>query len=393
MKKIIYTLTAVLLLASCKSIDKMIESGKYDEALRFGVDKLRGEKNKKTKYVKGLEKAYAKLNRQDLNEINHLKLSGHRNSYDRIVDIYQNMERRQNYVIPLLPLISEDGYLAEVKIVDYSKPIHQASLDASERHYKSGIRHLKLYRETGNKKEARTAFRQFEDAQNYFPDYKESQSLKSEAYELGQSRILIEPYAQGSNIAFDHTMDIISQINIARLNNKWEKFYTQDNGNMTFNYIATMEVTDIIPGRERERMNSFTETKEVIDGQVPLRDLAGKIVKDTSGNTIYTDKRIQVSAFISEMEREKIAHMNGRLVIIDAVDNIHVNTLPINVTHEFRDYSCTFRGDKRALTDPKFKRMKTNCAPFPSDYDITTDLAYAYKSAAEEGLRKQYFIN
>ncbi len=121
MKKITYLLTAMLLISSCRSIDKMIESGNYDQALRFGVDKLRGEKNKKTKYVRGLERAYHKLNDRDLKEIKSLRLSGNRNNFDRIVDVYKRLEYRQNYVLPLLPLISKDGYLAEIKInsLDY----------------------------------------------------------------------------------------------------------------------------------------------------------------------------------------------------------------------------------------------------------------------------------
>lgn len=391
MKKIIYTLTAILLISSCKSIDKMIESGNYDQALRYGVDKLRGEKNKKTKYVKGLEKAYAKLNRQDLNEINHLKNSGKRNNYDRIVDLYHKMEDRQNYVMPLLPLISKDDYLAEIKIVDYSDLIKEASLAASEKHYVIAMKHLKSARETGNKIEARNAFNQFEDAQYYFADYKDSYELKKEAYELGQSRILIEAYTRGSNIAFDHTLDIISQVNISKLNNKWEKFYVQDNGSIQFNYIATLEISDIVPGREREHLHTYTETKEIKAGKIPIKDKKGNVLTDTSGNILYTDKFKEVSAFISEMEREKIAHMNGRLVIVEAIDNIHINTIPINVTHEFRDYSCVFRGDKRALSKPTSNRIKNSCEPFPTDYEITSLMAYTYKTAAEKSLDKQYF--
>ena len=286
MKKIIYILSAIVLLASCKSIDKMIESGNYDQALRYGVDKLRGEKNKKTKYVKGLEKAYAKLNRQDLNQIKHLELSGSRNNLDRIVDIYHNMERRQNYVLPLLPLISEDGYLAEIKVVDYSGTIHEASLAAADKHYELGLKFLNSAKTTGNKIDARNAHNHFEDAQSYFSDYKNSFELIQEAYELGQSRVLIESYTKGSNVAFDHTLDIISEIKIHRLNNKWEKFYIQDNGSMLFDYVATLEVNEIVPGIERESVHSFVETKEIIDGQVTVKDQNGNIMTDTLGNTL-----------------------------------------------------------------------------------------------------------
>lgn len=393
MKRFIYILTTLLLITSCKSIEKMVESGQYDRALKYGVDKLRGEKNKKTKYVKGLEKAYAKLNGQDLRDIKRLELSGKNNRYDRIVSIYQNMEDRQSYVMPLLPLISENGYLAEIKITDYTEIIHQSSVAASNHHYTRAIKHLNIAKEYGDKIEARNAYEMFEDAQFYFSDYKDSYTLQQEAYKLGQSRILVEQYTHGSNIAFEHTMDIISQINVSRLNSKWEKFYLQEAENTTYSYVATMEVIDILPGIERERLHTFTETNRVIDGEVPMKDRSGKVMTDTLGNIIYTDRYIDVTATISEIQREKIAQMNGRLVIVDALNNQQINSIPITITHEFSDYACTFNGDERALSEPTNKRMKVNVDPFPSDYEITTTMAYAYKSAAEEKLERHYFKN
>jgi len=391
MKKINFILLAIFILTSCRSIDKMIESGNYDQALRFGVDKLRGEKNKKTKYVRGLEKAFAKLNNQDLNEINHLRQSGQRNRYDRIVDLYQGMEDRQNYVMPLLPLISKDGYLAKIKIVDYSTLISEAALKATEQHYTHATLLLDNAKRTGNKTEARNAYDSFSDVQLYHDDYKDTYRLKEEAYHLGQSRILVEAYTGGSNIAFDHTLDIISQVDIQRLNNKWEKFYIHDNGNLQYNYIATLEVQNILPGQERERVHTYTETKEIIDGQIPVIDHLGNTVTDTLGNVLYTDKFKEISAFVSEIQREKIAAMNGRLVIVDAVNNIHINTIPINITHEFRDYARTFKGDRRALADATFNQLKPHCLPFPSDYEITTIMAYSYKEAAEASLNNHRF--
>jgi hypothetical protein len=367
----------------------MVESGNYDQALRYGVDKLRGEKNKKTKYVKGLEKAYAKLNLRDQSKINHLKLSGQRNSLDRIVDLYKVMEQRQDYVLPLLPLISEDDYLAKIKIKDYSVLINEASREASEKHYTIAIKYLESARQTNNRLDARSAYTELEEAQYYFTDYKDSYDLKKEAYELGQSRILIEAYAKGSNIAFEHTMDIINEIGISKLNTKWEKFYMQDNGNIPFNYIATIEVSDIMPGLERERYDSYTETKTIVDGKIPFRNRSGTIMRDTSGNIIYNDKFKEVEAYIEELRREKIAKMNGRIVIIDALDNTLINSVPINITHEFRDYSRTYKGDQRAL--PTNKILKSRCDVFPSDYEITSTMAYAYKAAAEESLNNQFF--
>jgi hypothetical protein len=69
MRTLLYTLIFTLALVSCKSIETMVEKGEYEKAFSHAVDKLAGEKNKKTKYVKGLEKAYIELNSKDLKKL------------------------------------------------------------------------------------------------------------------------------------------------------------------------------------------------------------------------------------------------------------------------------------------------------------------------------------
>jgi hypothetical protein len=391
MKKILYILTAIMIFTSCRSIDKMIESGNYDQALRYGVDKLRGEKNKKTRYVKGLQKAYVKLNKTDLDKIARIKVLNNKNSMDRIVEIYQKIENRQSYVYPLLPLISEDGYVATIKIKDYTSAINRSMKAASEVHYQYALDYLIRAKKNNDKISARKAYSELTEAINYFDTYKDSYNLKLKAYELGQTNILIEPYLSGSNAAFYHTGEIISQLQLNKLNSNWTKYYTEEHGE-DIDYVATIEVSKIVPGNEKERFNSFTETKEVNDGKIPLKSKDGAIVKDTMGNTIYIEKRILVTANVEELIREKTAQMSGKVVILDAKNNRLINTIPINVTYIFEDYSCIFRGDKRAITNKYNKRIKEQCAPFPTDFDMTTQLAHAYKEAAQKSIKAERLI-
>jgi hypothetical protein len=391
MKKILYILTAIMIFTSCRSIDKMIESGNYDQALRYGVDKLRGEKNKKTRYVKGLQKAYVKLNKTDLDKIARIKVLNNKNSMDRIVEIYQKIENRQSYVYPLLPLISEDGYVATIKIKDYTSAINRSMKAASEVHYQYALDYLIRAKKNNDKISARKAYSELTEAINYFDTYKDSYNLKLKAYELGQTNILIEPYLSGSNAAFYHTGEIISQLQLNKLNSNWTKYYTEEHGE-DIDYVATIEVSKVVPGNEKERFNSFTETKEVNDGKIPLKSKDGAIVKDTMGNTIYIEKRILVTANVEELIREKTAQMSGKVVILDAKNNRLINTIPINVTYIFEDYSCIFRGDKRAITNKYNKRIKEHCAPFPTDFDMTTQLAHAYKEAAQKSIKAERLI-
>ena len=61
MKTVFYTFVLLAGLSSCKSVGKMVEKGEYDKAFNYAISKLEGEKNKKTEYVKALEKAFSKI--------------------------------------------------------------------------------------------------------------------------------------------------------------------------------------------------------------------------------------------------------------------------------------------------------------------------------------------
>lgn len=75
MKTILYTTISIffLITTACKSVDKLVDQGRYDEAIVLATKKLAGKKNKKTKHVRALEKAFAKVNERDLLHITHLK--------------------------------------------------------------------------------------------------------------------------------------------------------------------------------------------------------------------------------------------------------------------------------------------------------------------------------
>ncbi|MBT8189816.1 MAG: hypothetical protein KJO29_05265, partial [Bacteroidia bacterium] len=72
MKNLLYIVLGLVLISSCRSIEKMVDQGQYDEAILFAAEKLAGKKNKKTKYVKGLEEAFAKITRHEMSLIERL---------------------------------------------------------------------------------------------------------------------------------------------------------------------------------------------------------------------------------------------------------------------------------------------------------------------------------
>ena len=55
-----------LVLSSCGSIDKLVESGNYEEAVRLAQNRLTGKQKKNPKYVLALETAFNQVTASDM---------------------------------------------------------------------------------------------------------------------------------------------------------------------------------------------------------------------------------------------------------------------------------------------------------------------------------------
>ena len=131
MRTLIYTLIAVLALSSCKSVDKLVKKGKYEEAFLYSLSHFKTSKKRKTEDVKALEWASSALLEKDLSEIEKLSVDSRPENHSRIVRKYENIIHRQSSLRVLLPIISEDGYEAKFIFTDYTEHIRKASNHAA----------------------------------------------------------------------------------------------------------------------------------------------------------------------------------------------------------------------------------------------------------------------
>lgn len=384
MKNLLYIIAFTALITSCKSIEKMIDSGNYEEAYRYAIDKLTGEKNKKTKYVKALEKAYHNLNEQDLKEITRLQSNGSVTALARVVNTYERMEARQIYISPLLPLISQEGYLANIKQNNFLPQIITAQKKVSDLHFAKAEATI-IHGRLGHKQAARQAYEHYNNANLYFDNYRGAEYKMHEAYDLGQTYILIENYVPGNNGLYYHASSILNQYNANNINTLWRKYVGPLSTKERIDYIATIEIEHINSGTERERHNSFTETKKVVTGQkkVPKK----KQTVDTVQQYTIIDIETNVTAQVDELFRKKSSELHGRITVIQNKTQQHISTIPLTIAHLFEDYALKITGDQRALVPDVINRHKDYCAPFPSDYDMVTVLTESFSRASIQALQ------
>lgn len=380
----IFTLTiasVLLLFSSCKNIEKMVDKGDYDQAIRLAVDNLEGKKNKKTKYVKALEKAYRRVNEQDMAKIRSYELSNKDSKYDRIYDTYNKLQARQETIYRLDPLVSKDGYVAEFKRVDYIGLKAEVADKAAEYHYAEAKRLLDIA-SISNKYAARDAYNTLGNIERFHNNYKDTDELYLKAYEIGVDHIGVDVHLNDNRLGADMLRDIIYAMDVTNLNTFWNRYHLGSNESIPFDYVASIEVNSIEPGYEREFYNTYQETAKVENGTKAVIDLNGNIVKDTLGNTVLTKKYLRVEAEVTEMRREKSARLRGKTVVYETKTNSLVKTVPIEVTHIFEDYSSIYRGDTRALSNETKRKLKNNCNEFPSDFDMVVAMTSNFSDTA-----------
>ncbi len=389
MKKItilIGTFTMVFF-SACTSLEKMVERGDYDTVIVKLARKISGKKNKSTKDVKILEKAFEKITAEDLAYAEEMKISGRPSAWDEVYSAYDRIEERQDIILPFLPLISKDGYKAKFKFANVSSLKNEAANNAAIFHYNEATRMLALG-EKGDKAAARNAYDHLIRIDRYVDNYKNSIDLIDDAIYLGTNRVLVKLYNNTFGFMPREVEEEIMSINVKELNTFWTKYYTIESSDFEFDYIARLDLDNIEISPEQEFIDRYQDKKEVKDGWSYVLDEKGNVKKDTSGNDIKVDKFVTVTADVIEIHRTKSAIATGRIGLFDQVTKELIQTRPFNVDAHFHDYATSFNGDKRALCDRSTGRLKSRPNPFPSNLLMSLDVAHNLKELMKNEMRR-----
>lgn len=370
MKTLYYTSLITLLIIStgCRSVEKLVDQGRYDEAIVLATKKLAGKKNKKTKHIQALEEAFYKVNRHDLDQVARLKdiaMSGDGSAWVRVYDYLVRIDNRQAQVSPFLPLISKDHYVGDIELIDTRHMISEARDGAAAFYYETGSNYLTEALETGDKPLAKEAYRALDRVGAYFENYKDTEELLFKSREAGITHILIEvnefdDHGSLSRNLLDHTH---------KLDGMWIKYHLQPVDGLSYDLISSLSVVDISLSPEQESVRTFTETKE-LERWVTERDERGEIVRDTLGNEIKFKEVEIVRATLSEITRSKRAILRAAIVVTDFNQGDIVASEDFRHEVVFESDACDVRGDRRALTEGTRKRVDRTLSQFPTDYDM-----------------------
>jgi len=388
MRTLLLFIVLTIALGSCKSVQKMVDKGDYDGAIAFAAKKLQGKENKKTKYVKGLERAFKKITDQDMANYLALAKEGRPENFDRMYNILSRIDSRQAVISPLIPLVSNQGYEANFRFVKAKNLMAEAKIGASKYHYEVGQELITAAR-LGDKGAARQAHHEFNTIQRYYASYKDSRQLSDEALYLGTNRILVLFEDRSYGFSTTRFYDELA-FSPAELNTRWTEFYFSPPIETPMDYEARLSLVRADVSRENQDERYFTDTKSIEDGFEYILDSKGNVKKDTLGNDIKEPKFIDVEARIIEVYRHKEALVEVSIEVIDLHNDALIDRDRISHNVQFEDYSCTIRGDRRALSDAARNKYKDRPLRFPSDSDMLYTAANEIRDDVRKKLRRSF---
>lgn len=390
MKKILLFLALALNIAACVTPEKLMYKGDFDGSVTLSVRKLSRSK-KADKDVILLERAFAKAQAQDLARIEALKSDGQPSAWEEITHIYMGIKKRQNLVNKVTPLrIVALNRAADLKMEDVDGLLVDSRKNAANYLYARAQKGIDDSKKNNDRLSARGAYKDLMSIDQYYRDFKDKETLKKQAHQLGESLVYFRMVNNsGMVMPADFERELLS-VGIRDVDSEWLKFTTQRNDNAYYDYNIYMNIQTVNVTPEQQREREYTEERDIQDGTEPVLDGRGNPKKDSLGRPITRPRTRHVRATILEINQQKTARVGGVLEFFDGSGNTNraalLKTIPANADAIFQNYAATFKGDREALTPETTQKIGNRPQNFPSTPDLLMTAAERLKPIIKQAI-------
>ncbi len=380
MRNLLYLFVLLGIFSSCKNVQKMVDQGKYDEAILYSLEKMEGEKYREKKYVIALEDAFQKVTKREMDKWNYYKNSGNSSDWPKAYRLIKKIESRQERVSAYLPLISKEGYRAEFNFVKTAGLIAEARDNSAAYHYDHGSELLKVAISDRNSDYGKKAYTQFGAIKKYFDNYKDANEKIKIAKEIGIVDIML--IAEDNSQAFLPSGFMHQMLNFRDVpsNQRWTRYHTEWND--AIDMVGTLDIRFINVSPERESVETHFDSKEIKHGFTYALDKNGNVKKDSLGNDIKIPNYKTVTAKTKVLFREKHTVVEAEFRLKDLRSNQIIDREPIKAESSFENFSIKRKGDHRAVCDHKIHNYETHPLPFPHDGDMIGEAITQIKAAS-----------
>jgi hypothetical protein len=378
----------LLMMPSCKSVDNLIESGNYEETIALAQRRLTGKQKKNPKYVAALEDAFNRVTAEDMAKARRMSESGN-TDWARVHSIYGQIQRRQDALEPLLPLVDKNGYQATFRFARVGGLMTEAAEKAANQYYGEANELLAAGR-AGDKAAARQAYSTFNQIKRFRNNYRNANALALEAEELGRVYIAVSMANESGGYLPRGFEQELLRVRTSNMNDRWRTYDFNAVAGRDYDYNARIVIRNIQVSPERISERSYIDEQEINDGREYVLDANGNVAKDSLGNDITRVRRITVRADVTEVLQTKSAIVSGSLVLYDNVNRRIVDEEELTAEAIFENYASTFRGDRRALSSSTRRRIGNRPVQFPSNEALILDAAEVLKPQLQDRLANSY---
>ena len=387
-RPLLYLLVALfaVVLTGCGNIDKLVERGNYDEAVRLAQRRLTGKQKKNPKYVRALEEAFNRVTAADMERARR-QANGGTAHWAEIEGIYRRVQRRQDALRPLLPLVDKNGYEARFRFARVEGLIAEAGEKAAAQYYAEATAYLPAAR-AGSKADGRRAYSAFQKVLDYRGNYRDARTLLGEARELGRVYVAVEFENRTGGYLPPGLESALLRPDGRNLDDRWRTYDFQPVRGRTYDYRARITIDDIQASPERVNQRAYVDEKEITDGNEYVLDENGNVAKDTLGNDITRPRRVIVRAEVLEVLQQKSVAVAGSLELYDLRARRVVDAERLTAEAVFEHYASTFNGDRRALSQQSRRRIGNRPVDFPPTEALILDAADRLKPRLQDHLAR-----
>jgi hypothetical protein len=393
MKKSTYILFALLVISACSSVkttQEAINSGDYDKAIRLAVKNLRSSKTKKGNqpYIPMLVDAFKKATEKDKSRIKFLKKDGNPENLERIYNLYQALDYRQEMIKPLLPLRNvTNGREAKFRMKDYSSEIISSKNKLTALLYNN----VKDLLNSNNKYDYRKAYDELTYLEKISPNYKDTRNLIEEAHAKGTDYVLVSVKNRTRKIIPKRLSKDLLNIDTYSFDDLWTVYHSVKDKNFSYDYGLELTLRDINISPEQIREKQFVKERQVKNGWKYLLDKNGDQVIDDKGKKVKVDKMVNVRCELFQFTQSKSAEVVGQVKYTDLASKQLLKTFPIKSKFIFEHNYATYNGDKRALAKSFLDMIILRSVKFPSNEQMVYDAGNDLKQHLKDIVRRNKF--
>lgn len=374
----------LLVLGSCNSLkrsEKQLAQGKYDEVVNSISDQLKNKPDHKDKkeLIPLLEKAYKLAVQEDMRQLKRLQTEPNGPNSSNIYTIYKGLDQRQDRIRPLVQVMPIDA-----KFEDYTLPLRKAKNTYARFLFGQAQGLLDMNR----MEKARDAHKLLIEVKKLEPDFSGIDNALAVARDKGTEHIGVKiKYEAGAVLPGP----LLKEIQWYRPNNMdefWRRYHFEPrNGGL--DQSVQLNINGLSFGPDELTHETINREKSIEDGWEYATDRYGNVVRDSLGQPIKVPIIKIVRATLMRSRQHKEGIMQAKIWTQNHVLGTKQGPFPLNELLVFDNVYGRFEGDREALFPEDIEVINNRPLPFPTDGQMTADLANQIKSSFTRWLKQQ----